>query len=137
MVMPMEYIIPSLCITAAIGMDDAKALEERIAQLIQLEEDSFIDVSHQQVAKDQKKVWYDQHIKKKLFAEGYLVLLYDSKFMKHPGKLQMHWIGPYLVHSITSGGAVQFQQLDGAMLPKLVNGSRLKPYRTGPEPCNA
>ena len=61
------------------------------------------------------------------------MLLYDSKFMKHLGKLWMHWLGPYLVHSITFGGAVQLQELDGAVLLKLVNGSLLKPYRTGPE----
>ena len=61
------------------------------------------------------------------------MLLYDGKFMKHLGKLQMHWLGPYLVHSITSGGAAQLQQLDGAVVPKLVNGSRLKPYRMGPD----
>ena len=60
------------------------------------------------------------------------MLLYDSKFVKHLGKLQMHWLGPYLVHSITSGGAVQLQQLDGAILPTLVNGSLLNPYRSGP-----
>ena len=60
------------------------------------------------------------------------MLLYDNKFIKHPGKLQMHWLGPYLIQSITSGGAVQLQQLDVAMLSKLINGSRLKPYRTGP-----
>ena len=65
------------------------------------------------------------------------MLLYDSNFMKHPGKLQMHWLGPYLVNSITSGGEVQLQQLDGAMLPKLVNGSRLNPYRTSPKPRDA
>ena len=40
--MPMEYIILSLCITTMTGMDDASALEERAAQLIQLEEDHFI-----------------------------------------------------------------------------------------------
>ena len=50
--MPMEYIIPSLRIVVAMGMDDAAALEERDAQLIQLEEDRFIAVLHQQVAKD-------------------------------------------------------------------------------------
>ena len=65
------------------------------------------------------------------------MLLYDNKFMKHIGKLQMHWLGPYLVHSITSGGVVQLQQLDGAVLPKIVNGSCLKPYGIGPEPHNA
>ena len=40
--MPMEYIVPSLCIVAVTDMDDAEALEEHIAQLIQLEEDRFI-----------------------------------------------------------------------------------------------
>ena len=65
------------------------------------------------------------------------MLLYDSKFMKHPGKLQMHWLGPYLVNSITSRGAVQLKQLDGEVLPNLMNGSQLKPYRTGLELHNA
>ena len=64
------------------------------------------------------------------------MLLYDNKFLKHPGKLQMHWLGPYLVNSITSRGVVQLQQLDVEMLPKLVNGSQLKPYRIGLEPRN-
>ena len=65
------------------------------------------------------------------------MLLYDYKFLNHPGKLHMHWLGPYLVNSITSGGAIQLQQLDGAMMPKLVNGSRMNPYRMGPEPHDA
>ena len=53
--------------------------------------------------------------------------------MKHPGKLQMHWLGLYLIHSITSGGAVQLQQLDGAVLQTLINGSHLNPYMMVPE----
>ena len=59
------------------------------------------------------------------------MLLYDSKFIKHIGKLEIQWPGPYLVQSITSRGAMQLQQLDGVMLPKLIKWSRLKPYRTG------
>ena len=43
----------------------------------------------------------------------------------------MHWLGPYIVNSITSEGAVQLKQLDGVMLPKLVNGSQLKPIGQG------
>ena len=35
--MPMEYVIPSLRIVVATVMDDAAALEEHAAQLIQLE----------------------------------------------------------------------------------------------------
>ena len=57
------------------------------------------------------------------------MLLYDSKFLKHPSKLQMNWLGPYLVQSITSGGAIQLQQLDGAMFLKLIKEIHLKPYR--------
>ena len=129
----MEYIVPSLCIVAAMGMDDAEALEQCVAQLVQLKEDRFIARFHQQVAKDRQKAWHDRHIKKKLFAEGDLVLLCDNKFIKHPGKLQMHQLGPYLVHSITSSSAVHLQQLDGVVLLMLVNGSRLKPYRTRPK----
>ena len=41
----------------------------------------------------------------------------------------MHWISQYVINFITAGGAVQLQQLDGPMFPKLVNGSRLKPCR--------
>ena len=64
-IIPMEYIIPSLCIFAVTGRDDVDALEERIIQLIQLEEDHFIAGFHQQVEKDRQKAWHDRHIKKK------------------------------------------------------------------------
>ena len=129
--MPMEYIVPSLRITSTMGMDYVEALEEHIAQLIQLEEYHFVAGFNQRVAKDRQKAWHDRHINKKQFVEGYLVLIYDSKFMKHPGKLHMHWLVPYLIHSITFGGTVQLQQLDGAVLSMLVNWSHLNPYRMG------
>ena len=48
----MEYIVPSLWIAATIGMDDAKALEERFTQLVQLEEDLFVARFHQHVEND-------------------------------------------------------------------------------------
>ena len=107
--MPMEYIVSSLHIATATGMDDAEALEEHTTQLIQLEEDRFIIGFEQQVAKDRHKAWKDHHIKQKQFAIGDLVMLYDNKFIKNPGKLQMHWLGPYVVQSIRSGDAVQLQ----------------------------
>ena len=31
----------------------------------------------------------------------------DNKFTKHPGKLQMHWLGMYVINSITIGGELQ------------------------------
>ena len=50
--MPMEYIVPSLRIVTATGMDDEAVLKECIAQLIQLEEDHFIARFHHHVEKD-------------------------------------------------------------------------------------
>lgn len=40
-VMPMEYIVHSLWIVAFTGIADHRALEERLAQLTELEEDRF------------------------------------------------------------------------------------------------
>jgi hypothetical protein len=58
------------------------------------------------VQKARDKSWHDRHIKKKTFKEGDLVLMYDNKSFQHPGKLRMHWLGPYEVKSVTDGGDV-------------------------------
>ncbi len=47
-VMPMEYIVPSLRIATFTGMTDHEALEERLAQLAELEEERFLAGFHQQ-----------------------------------------------------------------------------------------
>jgi len=65
-----------------------------LTQLIELEEDKIIAGFCQEIHKAKDKVWHEIHIKKKNFKEGYLVLLYENKYMKHPGKLRMHWLGP-------------------------------------------
>ena len=104
--MPMEYIVPSLRIAEIIGMADRRALEEKLAQLEELEEERFLVGFHQQVQKQCKKAWHDCHIKVHTFKENDLVLLYDSKFKKFPGKLHMHWLGPYVVKEVTDGGTV-------------------------------
>lgn len=44
--MPMEYIMPSLRITTFTCMADHEALEGRLAQLIELEEDRFLAGFH-------------------------------------------------------------------------------------------
>lgn len=41
-IMPMEYIVPSLRIAAFTYMEDSDIMEERMAQLLALEEDRFI-----------------------------------------------------------------------------------------------
>jgi hypothetical protein len=69
-----------------------------------MEEDQILAGFHQQVQKAIDKAWHDRHIKKKTFKEGDLVLMYEKKSLHHPGKLRMHWLGPYKVQFVTDGG---------------------------------
>ena len=124
----MEYIVPSLRVVSITKLKDVDVVEERLLQLIHLEEERFIVGFHQNVAKQRKKSWHDRHIKNKKFLVGGLVLMYDSKFFKHPSKLKMHWLGPYVVKEITNGGVVKLEKIDGTEVKGLINGSQLKPY---------
>jgi len=81
------------------------------------------------VQKAREKACQDRHIKKKQFKVDDFVLLYDSKFLRFPGKFRTHWMGPYRVVFVIDGGVVQLKKLDGTLLPERVNGSRLKLYR--------
>ena len=127
-VMPMEYILPSLRIAQITGMTDIDMVHERLAQLLALEEDRFIAGFHQKVQKAQEKSWHDRHVKNKIFQIGDLVLLYNSKFVKFPGKFKTHWLGPYQIQQVTKGGAVQLNKLNEDLLPTFINGTRLKLY---------
>ena len=47
--------------------------------------------------------------------------MYDSKFLKHPGKLKMHWLGPYVVAHITEAVMVKLHKLDGTPVVGMIN----------------
>jgi hypothetical protein len=68
------------------------------------------------------------NIKTKYFLQGDQVLLYDSKYQKVPGKLQMHWIGPFIVAKIRESRAIKMTQLNGILCPGWVNYAQLKTY---------
>jgi hypothetical protein len=61
-------------------------------------------------------------------------LLYNSKSFQHPGKMRMHWLGPYKVKLVTDGGAVNLRDLAVTDLRGLINGSRLKLYKDSRQP---
>ena len=127
-IFPMEYLVPSLRIAAFIDMDDTGAVQERLAQLVELEEDNFFAGFHQQVQKEREKAYHDRHIKKKAFKQGDLVLIYDSKFIKHPRNFRMHWLRSYEFTYVTEGGAAQLKTLNRERKEGLVNGNLLKLY---------
>jgi hypothetical protein len=62
-VMPMEFLVPSLCIVAMIDLIDSGAIEEILSQLMELEEDRFVAGFHHQVQKSHEKYWHDRRVK--------------------------------------------------------------------------
>jgi hypothetical protein len=125
---PTEFISPSLFVVQATKMTDDESITARVIELMQLDEAIFLANFHQTVEKSRQKAWHDRHIKHKYFAQGDKVLLYDSKYQKHPGKLQMHWLGLFIVAEICEYGAVRLAQLNGILYLGWVNGACLKPY---------
>jgi hypothetical protein len=49
--MPMEFIVPSLCIVAMTELTNSGAVEKRLSELMELEEDHFVTGFHQQFRK--------------------------------------------------------------------------------------
>jgi hypothetical protein len=83
-VVPLEYLIPSLFIAAITNMKKRGTTQERLSQLMELEEDKIMVGFHEDVQKEKDKSWHDRHIKKKCFKEGDQVLLYERKIFTRP-----------------------------------------------------
>jgi hypothetical protein len=105
--------------------------------LVELEEGRFIASFHQQIQKEREEAYHERHINKKIFRQGDLVLLYDSKFIKHPGMFRTHWLIPYEIVYVTEGGVTQLKTLKGDWKEGLVNGIRLKLYYDNQLPRNS
>jgi hypothetical protein len=104
-------------------MTERGAVQEKLNQLLTMEEDRILEGFHQQVQKARDKSWHDQHIKKKTFMEGDLGLMYDNKSFQHPRKLIMHWLGPYELKLVIDKGDVQLIDLESIELRGMINGS--------------
>ena len=76
------------------------------------------------VEKRRQKAWQDKNLRLQEFKEGNLVLLYTLKRQKR--KLTPRGLGPYVINTITSGGAVRLETLDGEQMANFINGSRLR-----------
>jgi hypothetical protein len=99
-VVPSEFITPSLYIAQITQMSEEESIVQRLVELQEIEETRFLIDFHQSFEKERQKSWHDKHINTKVFVQGDKVLLYDSQCQKHPGKLCMHWLGPFIVVKI-------------------------------------
>jgi hypothetical protein len=89
------------------NMDFEAAGEKRKMQISELEERREKAYHSSKLYKETTKRWHDKRIKKKEFALGDKVLLFNSrvKLFGH-GKLRSKWEGPFTVVNASSHGAV-------------------------------
>jgi hypothetical protein len=66
-VMPMEFILPSLCIATITELSDTGAIEERLAQLVQLEEDRLSQDSISRFRKKERRLGMIDTLNKRSF----------------------------------------------------------------------
>ena len=76
--------------------------------------------------KRRQKQFHDAHIINKDFQIGDLFLAYTLK--QHTSKLKKRGMGPYVIHNLSSSGAVQLATLEGEPMSSWISGCRLKKY---------
>ena len=84
----------------------------------------------------QTKAFVDrqQQEKENMFEVSKSVLVFQTKMGLMPGKLRFRWTGPFWIVN-SKNGTYQVGTLASEIMPKWVNGFRLKPYH-GLTPAN-
>ena len=105
---------------------DFEAVEtKRKMQLSELDEWREKAYHNAKIYKERTKRWHDKRIKKKEFALGDKVLLFNSRVKLFENKkLQSKWEGPFKVITTSLHGAVTLQNDEGMLFK--VNGHRLE-----------
>ncbi|GJX37480.1 reverse transcriptase domain-containing protein [Tanacetum coccineum] len=82
------------------------------------------------IYKERTKKWHDSRLRgDKNFKAGDKVLIFNSRFKMHPGKLKSKWYGPCVVKTIHPYGTMEIFDKKGVSFK--VNGHRLKKYHDG------
>ena len=124
-ILPIEFLVPTLRVAKELNWTEHELLE-RVEQLEKLDETQLLAFVGMYVEKRRRKQWFDKNLKERNFAVGDLVLLYTLK--KNKRKLKKRGLGPYVIHSLLSSGAVKLATLDGEEMSAFINGSRLKKF---------
>ncbi|GJT95406.1 hypothetical protein Tco_1090924 [Tanacetum coccineum] len=96
-------------------------------ELIELRDGAY---ENTRIYKERAKRWHDSRIRgDKNFKVGDKVLLFNSRFKMHPGKLKSRWYDPNVVKIVYPYGTVEITDKNGISFK--VNGQRLKKYHNG------
>ena len=127
-ILPIELEVQSLRVAIQERLNDDESLSHRLAMLERLDEVRSQALLNIEATQKRRKLYYDSKLKPKPFKENDLVLLYDTRFQKFPGKLKIRWLGPYRVIEVFSNGSILVADLEGHLLPTRINGDCLKLY---------
>ncbi|GJS19087.1 reverse transcriptase domain-containing protein [Tanacetum coccineum] len=96
-------------------------------ELIELRDGAY---KNTRIYKERIKKWHDSRLRgDKNFKVGDKVLLFNSRFKMHPGKLKSKWYGPNVVKVVYPYGIVEIT--DKSEISFKVNDQRLKKYYDG------
>jgi hypothetical protein len=124
--LPIEIAHKAYWATRMLNMELQAAGEKRILDLHELEEMRLQAYENAKIYKERTKKVHDERISRRIFKEGDLVLLFNSRLRLFPGKLKSRWSGPFTVRKVYPFGAVDISGEDGRIFK--VNGQRLKTY---------
>ncbi|GKA99281.1 reverse transcriptase domain-containing protein, partial [Tanacetum coccineum] len=96
-------------------------------ELIELRDKAY---ENTMIYKERTKKWHDSRLRgDKNFKAGDKVLLFNSRFKMHPGKLKSKWYDSNVVKTVHPYGTVEITDKIGNNFK--VNGKRLKKYHDG------
>ncbi|GJU08539.1 hypothetical protein Tco_1124969 [Tanacetum coccineum] len=112
------------------NMDLTAATKNHFMELNELMELRDGAYENTRIYKERTKKWYDSRLQgDKNFKVGDKVLLFNSRFKMHPGKLKSKWYRPNVVKTVYPYGTVEIT--DKKEISFKVNGQRLKKYYDG------
>ena len=127
-IVPIEFDLPTYRIlhSTRLGVEESQLW--RLHQLEQVEEDRDFALEETKRQQARRKHIYDKKLRKKTIQANDLVLVYDSRYQKFPGKLHTRWTGPYKVLNVWENGSLQLVDFEGEELATRINGARFKKY---------
>ncbi|GKB66508.1 hypothetical protein Tco_0927920 [Tanacetum coccineum] len=111
-------------------MDLTAAAKNRFIELNELTKLRDGAFENTQIYKERTKRWHDFRLHgDKNFKVGDKVLLFNSRFKMHLGKLKSRWYGPNVVKTMYPYGTIEIIDRNGISFK--VNKQRLKKYHDG------
>ena len=120
-----KFLLPTLRVAKNLEWTGHE-LSDRLDNLEKLDEVRLRAVIGMYALKRRQKSFHDARIKTKEFTKGDLVLAYTLK--QHASKLKKRGLGPYVVHDISTSGALRLATLEGEQMPTWISGCRVKKY---------